>query len=251
MKKFFSYFVVSAIALFTACTPTNTPDDPTNPENPNDTIASGDTGQTDAENPNDTITSGDTGQTDAGKMVAVDLGLSVKWATCNVGANKPSEYGSYFAWGEVQPKTSYTEDNYKWLRKNYVHLYDFTKYNGTDGLEVLLKEDDAATVNWGDKWRMPTYEEWGELEQKCICEMAFNQGVKGWEVTGPSGKSLFFPAAGYYWETSIYEIGNVAEYWSSTRAGSYAYRYAFGSLLTLSSSSRYLGLPIRPVCPKE
>lgn len=235
MKKFFSYFVVSAIALFTACTPTNTPDDPTNPENPNDTIASG-----------------DTGQTDAGKMVAVDLGLSVKWATCNVGANKPSEYGSYFAWGEVRPKTSYTEDNYKWLRKNYEHRYDFTKYNETDGLEVLLKEDDAAaTVNWGDKWRMPTYEEWGELETKCIWEMAFNQGVKGWEVTGPNGKSIFFPAAGYYNETSIYGIGNIAKYWSSTRAGSYAYRYDFSSLLRLSDANRYLGLPIRPVCPKE
>lgn len=203
MKKFFSYFVVSAIALFTACTPTNTPDDPTN-----------------------------TGQADAGKMVAVDLGLSVKWATCNVGANKPSEYGSYFAWGEVQPKTSYTEDNYKWPKTD-------------EG--VLLKEYDAATVNWGDKWRMPTREEWGELEQKCIWEMTFNQGVKGWEVTGPSGKSIFFPAAGYYWETSNNEIGNVAQYWSSTSR----YRYSFTALLTLDTTPGYLGLPIRPVCPKE
>lgn len=242
MKKIFSYLIVGAITLFAACTPNNTPDDPTNSTNPNDTIASG-----------------NTGQTNEGKMVAVDLGLSVKWATCNVGANKPSEYGSYFAWGEVEPKNSYTEDNYKWFKKVYSGRqfigYQATKYTETDGLKVLINIHDAAAVHWGDKWRMPTREEMEELENNCIWEMAFNNGVKGWKVIGPSGKSIFFPTAGYYEGSFINANGNSGKYWSSTvEDNEWAIIFTFTNGMTGVGTYieyRERGLPVRPVCPKE
>ena len=96
----------------------------------------------------------------------VDLGLpsGLKWATCNVGATAPEEYGNYYAWGENTPKDNYDWDTYKLTTDGGT---TFTKYNGTDGKTTLDPEDDAAAVNWGGKWRMPTDDEWTELRENC------------------------------------------------------------------------------------
>lgn len=245
MKKIFVFFIICAVALFTACTP----DNPTNPNIP--------------ETPTDTPD--DPGQSNDEKIVAVDLGLSVKWATCNVGANKPSDYGNYFAWGEVLPKSNYSENTYKWgktINGEYGEEYEYTKYCAADGLKVLLKEDDAATVNWGGKWRMPTNREMEELEEKCLFKMVFNDGVKGWEVTGPNGKTIFLPCAGYRVGTSVETKGTVGHYWSSTLDLDFIIgHYYYANKLVMSDGIqgvggsyieyRETGLPIRPVCPKN
>ena len=155
----------------------------------------------------------------------VDLGLSVKWATCNVGANKPEEYGDYFAWGEVAPKSDYSEDNYKWGYIEYIYDEDGVplarqliciKYNSAVD-DILEKEDDAASVNWGEDWRMPTWEEITELIDNCVWEMISKNGVKGYKVTSKSnGNSIFLPAAGYRFESSLLYDGNEGYYWSSS-----------------------------------
>ena len=96
----------------------------------------------------------------------VDLGLpsGLKWATCNVGATAPEEYGNYYAWGENTPKDNYDWDTYKLTTDGGT---TFTKYHGTAGKTTLAPEDDAAAVNWGGKWRMPTDDEWTELRENC------------------------------------------------------------------------------------
>ena len=112
----------------------------------------------------------------------VDLGLSVKWATCNVGANKPEDYGDYFAWGETETKSSYRENNSITYGKNYSDIGGRSRY-------------DAARANWGGTWRLPTKAELEELENKCTWKWTTQNGVNGYKVTGPNSKSLFLPAA--------------------------------------------------------
>ncbi len=108
----------------------------------------------------------------------VDLGLpsGLKWATCNIGANKPWEYGNYYAWGEIEPKEVYNWSTYKWGVEN------MTKYNSKDGLTTLLPEDDAATANWGNEWRMPTSKEQRELQENSY--MVWTNGYNGTDVKG-------------------------------------------------------------------
>lgn len=134
----------------------------------------------------------------------VDLGLSVKWATCNIGASKAEDYGSYFAWGETAPKDSYTWGNYKWANGSETTM---TKYctdsnygnNGfTDGKTTLEPEDDAATVNMGGNWRMPTLEEAKELVDNCTWKWTSKNGINGYEVKSKTnGNSIFLPTTGY------------------------------------------------------
>lgn len=133
----------------------------------------------------------------------VDLGLSVKWATCNVGANKPEDYGNYYAWGETSTKSSYTSDN----SKTYGKLMNDIKGNS---------QYDAARANWGGSWRLPTKAELEELEDKCTWEWTKHNGVKGYKVTGPNGNSIFLPAAGYRNGSSLYGVGSKGYYGSST-----------------------------------
>ena len=135
---------------------------------------------------------------------AVDLGLSVKWASCNVGANAPEEYGDYFAWGETSPKDYY--DN----TTNLTHLKSLEDFSGDE-------QYDAATANWGGSWRMPTMSEVFELINNCDCEWVTLNNVNGIRFIGPNGNSIFLPAAGYaLYEYSCCKAGNVGEYWSST-----------------------------------
>ena len=180
----------------------------------------------------------------------VDLGLpsGLKWATCNVGATTPEEYGDYFAWGEVEPKTTYNLNTYKYYD---VYNYNFTKYTGSDKT-VLDSEDDAATANWGGAWRMPTKAEQDELRNNCTWDWTTQNGVKGYKVTGPNGNSIFLPAAGYVVAGTLYYAGSDGYYWFSsldTDNPSSAYYVSFYSdFVGLYYSGRYCGQSVRPVC---
>lgn len=151
---------------------------------------------------------------------AVDLGLpsGTLWADRNVGADSPEDYGDYFAWGETEPKSTYNWSTYKWCRGSAT----MTKYcakssNGTvDNKTVLDLEDDAAYVNMGADWRMPTYDELKELKSKCTWTWTSQNGTKGYRVTGPNGKSIFLPAAGYRLYSYLRSAGSFGFYWSSS-----------------------------------
>ena len=169
----------------------------------------------------------------------VDLGLpsGLKWATCNVGAEKPEDYGDYFAWGEIEPKGEYTDDN-----------------SVTDGVEM---EDisgnpqyDAATANWGSTWRMPTEEECEELVDECTWQWTTQNGVYGRKVTGPNGNHIFLPAAGSRNGSSLNDAGEYGICWSSTPYSNDYYVYYLGfssSSYLVSYSNRYRGRSVRPV----
>ena len=170
----------------------------------------------------------------------VDLGLSVKWATCNVGAFSPEQYGDYYAWGETTPKSEYAEDNCKTYERSMSDIRGNSSY-------------DAARANWGGSWRLPTKAEFDELINNCERQWITLNGVKGMRFTSKkNGNSVFFPAAGYRDGTSTYGAGGSGYYWSSTPYGSYtqnAYYLYFDSGGSASTYwiYRYYGLPVRPV----
>ncbi len=134
------------------------------------------------------------------KAKAVDLGLSVKWAACNVGATKPEDYGEYYAWGETEEKEDYSWGTYKWCNGS---MYSLTKYyydiysSIGDNKRKLDLEDDVAHVKWGEAWRMPTTDEISELMFQCSWTWTKQNGKTGYLVTGTNGNSIFLPAAGY------------------------------------------------------
>lgn len=189
----------------------------------------------------------------------VDLGLSVKWATCNVGATKPEEYGDYFAWGETEPKKDYSWGTYKWCKgsRNTLTKYCTNKTNKKGSSvsvdkTVLALQDDVAHVKWGGKWRMPTKEEFKELCEKCTWEWKSLNGVVGHLVTGPNGNSIFLPAAGYRDGTDLYYRGLHGYYWSATlleHNSGYACTLYFrgGSSYWNVWYDRYYGFSVRPV----
>ncbi|MCI7338370.1 MAG: fibrobacter succinogenes major paralogous domain-containing protein [Bacteroidales bacterium] len=185
----------------------------------------------------------------------VDLGLSVKWATCNVGATKPEEYGNYYAWGETTTKSSYSYDNYKWSNDG---CDTFTKYNtsssyGTvDNKTVLELADDAAHANWGGAWRMPTDAEWTELRENCTWTWTIKNGVNGYEVKSEAnGNSIFLPAAGYRNYDDLSNAGSYGYYWSSSLGTDYpsnAWGVSFDSgRVRRGYGYRYYGRSVRPV----
>ena len=158
-----------------------------------------------------------------GNYAYVDLGLSVKWATYNVGATRPTGYGSYFAWGETEEKTSYMESNYKWCKTVHNRMLKYcldTWSDAYDNKSVLEAEDDAATVNWGGSWRTPTFEEQKELLDGCTWEFVSdfnNRGVNG--VVGTSkknGNTIFLPASGYFERSNLTSLSDVGVYWSAS-----------------------------------
>ena len=170
----------------------------------------------------------------------VDLGLSVKWATCNVGANSPEEYGDYYAWGETSTKSSYDADNSK--------TYDESSYNYDIGGNASL---DAARANWGGTWRLPTEAEAQELLDKCEWSWTTQGGKNGYKVTGPSGKSIFLPAAGNRIGSSLYRAGEYGFYCMSTPYEDYAGRAYdlrfYDSSRIVYWSNRFHGYSVRPV----
>ena len=184
--------------------------------------------------------------------VAVDLGLSVKWATCNVGATSPEEYGNYYAWGETTTKATYSWDTYTLTTDGGS---TFTKYNTTDGKTVLELADDAARANWGGAWRMPTDAEWTELRDNCTWTWTddYNgKGVKGEIVTSNNnGNSIFLPAAGYRSNDDLNRAGSNGYYWSSSLNSdnpNFAWRvYFYSGYVGRYDYGRYCGLSVRPV----
>jgi len=126
----------------------------------------------------------------------VDLGLSIYWCSCNVGAESPEEYGNFYAWGETKTKSSYSQDNYSYYDKDKAKYIDI-------GDDIAGTEYDAATVNLGSDWRMPTKVEIQELLNNCSWEWTQIKGVNGYKVTGPNSNSIFLPAAGWYLSTLI------------------------------------------------
>lgn len=191
----------------------------------------------------------------------VDLGLSVKWATCNVGANTPEAYGDYFAWGETKPKVVYGEKIYKYNEgvEKTITKYNFSAAHGAvDNKYVLDLEDDAAHINWGGKWRMPTRKECAELEEICTWQWKQYNGVKGYLVTGPNGNSIFLPAAGFKKEKEILEVGIRGFYLSNTLMKAKTDYHTYSPYVLIAKwgteskywwgRSRYYGIPVRPVC---
>ncbi|MBR5725378.1 MAG: choice-of-anchor J domain-containing protein, partial [Muribaculaceae bacterium] len=178
----------------------------------------------------------------------VDLGLpsGLLWATCNVGATAPEDFGDYFAWGETQPKNIYDWTTYQYYNGNIL-----TKYTGSDGLTILELCDDAAAANWGSGWRMPTEEELQELYDNTTHVWTTQNGVYGRLFTANNGNSLFLPAAGYRYDSSLYIVGDHGYYWSSSL---YSDSYnAWGSYLGsgdygTGNSVRSSGFNVRPVC---
>ena len=180
---------------------------------------------------------------------AVDLGLSVKWASCNVGAESPEEYGDYFAWGETTTKSSYTENN----SVTYGLSIEELKFRGIiDANGNLTAAYDAATENWGDEWRMPTLDEMKELFDRCTWKWTTQNGVNGYKVTGPNGNSIFLPAAGYRYGTSL-GSSSYGSYWSATLHSDISYAYALGfrsDYYRWGYGSRDDGQSVRPVSEK-
>ncbi|MBR4166926.1 MAG: Ig-like domain-containing protein [Bacteroidales bacterium] len=222
--------------------------------------------------------------TPSGSSEAVDLGLpsGLLWASCNLGASKPEEYGDYFAWGETEPyyETGYAQSessvwkkgkeagynwaSYKWCKGSESSLtkYSITSpqgesfgYNGfVDGKTELDPQDDAAHVHLGGKWRMPTDAEWTELRENCTWTWGTLNGVKGRLVTGKNGNKIFLPASGNRYDAVFYNIDSWGYYWSSTVDDIYselAWEVDFSSnKLNRIYSSRYYGHSIRPVMDK-
>lgn len=189
----------------------------------------------------------------------VDLGLpsGTLWATCNVGANSPEEYGDYFAWGETAPKDNYDLSTYKWCNGtvNTLTKYCFDSesgYNGfVDDKTQLELEDDAAYVNWGPYWRMPSTDQQQELLNNCTSEWTTLNGVNGRLFTGPNGKTLFLPAGSNIMENEPDDVGNEGIYWSRTIYSNYpdhAYGLTFEEDKTFNwDYDRVNGCPVRPV----
>ena len=194
---------------------------------------------------------------------AIDLGLSVRWASCNLGAVDALDFGYYYAWGETTPKERYALPTYMLANAytddlEYPHL---TKYcdkakdgdNGfVDNKTVLEPGDDAATANWGEEWRMPTDAEWTELRENCTWTWEMQGSHSGYRVTSKTkGTSIFLPAAGYRIRTIFDAVGQTGHYWSSTVEENHcisAMEFRFTETFMRGSSAyRYCGLTVRPV----
>ena len=191
----------------------------------------------------------------------VDLGLSVKWATCNVGAIKPEDYGGLYAWGEVETKTDYSWSNYKWCNGSgntltkYCTNSEFGYEGFTDNKTVLAPEDDVAHVKWGGAWRMPSYQEYTELYNHCTWTWTTQNDVYGFLVrskrAGYTDRSIFLPANygshGYYWSKNLH---NDSKYAWCLSFESYGSSYYIGIIgLGGSYATRYGDMSVRPVCP--
>ena len=227
MKKVLSLAAVAAMLLVSCCKEKNDPQDPDN----------------------------------AGGPVAVDLGLSVKWAECNLGASKPEEYGGYYQWAGTED-VSDTSIYLDWDNCPYHTGSDkysgWTKYNtessyGTvDNKTTLEASDDAATVNLGGKWRMPTDAEWTELRTDCTWTWTTLNGIEGYMVASKTnGNSIFLPAAGYRIVDYLFGDGSYGDYLSSslyTGSPYNAYGVGFNSdEVDWISSHRCFGQSVRPV----
>ncbi len=197
----------------------------------------------------------------------VDLGLpsGTLWATCNVGANSPEEYGDYFAWGETKPKSDYDWDTYKYCKGSYNTMTKYcttlsisNSYGTVDNKTELEPSDDAATANWGSEWQMPSRKQCDELYNSSYTTTTWTtlNGKYGRKITSKrNGNSIFLPAAGCRGDTSLYDAGSNSGYWSrslNTSTSYYAHSLRF-DYATISTGNyyRYYGRSIRPVRVKN
>lgn len=200
-----------------------------------------------------TFASGDS--YDSHEYVNLGLPSGLKWATCNIGATTPEDYGDYFAWGETEQKEHYDWSTYKWCRGSYDTMTKYctsSSYGTVDNKTELDPEDDAAHVNWGGAWRMPTKAEQDELREKCTWTWTSQNGVKGYKVTGPNGNSIFLPAAGCRNDGSLLSAGSYGSYWSSSlyasNSGNAYCLDFFSGYFDWGYYNRYYGRCVRPVC---
>ncbi len=186
----------------------------------------------------------------------VDLGLpsGLLWATRNVGASSPEDYGDYFAWGETSPKSVYDWSTYRYCNGDYNQLTKYCSdsnygyYGFTDNLTILQPSDDAATANYGG--RTPTKEEWEELMDHTTSQWTTQNGVNGRRFTGSNGNSLFLPAAGVRLGSSLYYAGSYGYYWSSSLSTSYPYgawHFFLSDDQYVNCDYRYVGFTVRAV----
>jgi len=207
----------------------------------------------------------------------VDLGLSVKWATMNLGATSPSDHGKYYAWGEKKPKNDYSIFNYAYFKQTenesiggvYVmgskYKRGYTKYvnelqaekegydNFADNKRLLDYSDDAARANWGGGWRIPTVGEMNELCTRCKWQWTKLNGKSVYKVTGPNGNHIFLPASGTRFRMKTCYIGEIGFYWTAnvyTGAkcnGAYTLHFSKDGFGITENETRYDGRSIRPV----
>ncbi|MBQ9363190.1 MAG: hypothetical protein IJT97_07200 [Bacteroidaceae bacterium] len=188
---------------------------------------------------------------------AVDLGLSVKWATMNVGASSPEDYGDYFAWGETKPKDTYDWATYTLCKGSSDTMTKYctnSSYGTVDNKTVLDMEDDAAHTYWGGTWRMPTDAEWTELKTKCKWNWTTQGGVYGHMLIGPNGNSIFLPAAGHYEYYSLHGTNLNGYYWSgllteSNPLDAWSIDFDWRGVWGIFGNYRCSGQSVRAVCP--
>ena len=194
---------------------------------------------------------------DAGKVgEAIDLGLSVKWASWNVGASKPEDYGGYYAWGEIEEKDRYDWSTYKYCEGSKESCH----FIGTNEIDISGTEYDIAHVKWGDGWRMPTKDEVNELRSNCTTKWIEMNGVEGLQYIGPNGNSIFLPAAGIYISEKVendmtHWMWRESNFWSGTNDSDYPWASYIlisdnhnGSFCNVSDRCR--GNSVRPVKSK-
>ena len=187
----------------------------------------------------------------------VDLGLpsGTLWATCNVGATKPEEFGDYYAWGEINTKKTYKIDSYRYSNGNYLSLTKYCTKSGlgiTDNLTTLQGGDDSATTYWGGGWRMPSEAQWNELLENTTNKWTIQNGVNGRLFTAKNGQTLFLPAAGDRNDESVLNlVGVIGYYWSNslyTDNPDLAWDFWLASNgCGVSRNSRVIGLSVRAV----
>ncbi len=187
----------------------------------------------------------------------IDLGLpsGMLWATCNVGANSPEDYGNYYAWAETTVKTEYSWGTYKYCNGTHKSLTKYctnADYGYSDRRTILTAEDDAATINWGGDWRTPTEDELEELYYYCTWTWWSNNGKKGYRVVGENGNSIFLPAASCLGDSAYEGVGACGYYWASSLFyilyPDLAVRLNFDSEhYGIYRDDRYIGGTVRPV----
>ncbi|MBQ6204322.1 MAG: DUF1566 domain-containing protein [Prevotella sp.] len=176
----------------------------------------------------------------------IDLGLpsGTKWACCNVGAQKPEDYGGYYAWGETMEKSTYN-----W--STYIHCDGSSSTCHDIGKDIAGTQYDAATANWGSSWVMPNKDQLNELVDNCTSEWTTENGINGRRFTGPNGASVFLPAAGGFYDAEVSDAGYGGYYWSSTLDESgtnYAWNFRYRSdYVGTYHNTRFNGRTVRPV----
>lgn len=214
--------------------------------------AGGEEGTTAAQDSTEAVVENNALTGDLNGHVWVDLGLpsGALWATCNVGATTPADYGDLFAWAETTTKEEYYFGSYK-----YCDSYSsMTKYNESDLIEILQPVDDAATANWGYGWRTPQVEEMRELADNCTHEWTTQNGVNGVLFKAKNGNQIFLPAAGNICDSNELDgAGNIGFYWSSSLGPEYPdyawYLYFSSDEFEMAHLyGRCCGFSVRPIC---